>query len=425
MLVVLALAGCFICIVLIRLATPTGRPAEIWGMTVCAPTTAVNCDYVLNSRWARLGPIPTSVAGLAYFGLLALWYGAIGLPNRAGRRWHLLPLLAVLAGASCSAGLLYVLAFRLPVWCTWCVAAHVVNFWILIFTLLAWPRRREVYGEPVIAPQTRYPSGSRVAAVLGFAVAVLWIMVATLTAYNSQAYARQLQGLYLKAVNNADYIQWRYQQAPVRDIPIRPDDPSLGSGEAPSTLVVFSDFQCPKCRAFHRFLDSLLARFPGKLRCVYKHCPMARECNPQVSQTLHYFSCGAAEAAEAARAVASPEQVEAYFGRLFDRLARLEEYPYEVIAAEVGIDRGQFAAALRAGLGRERVQEDAALAHDLGVSGTPAVFLNGRLLPSWQILKSDLSPGEPAMDADATMVLWEKLLAMDQHAPSEMAADAN
>ena len=66
LLVVLALAGCFISAVLLGLSQPSSAPMRLLGAEVCSPTASVNCDYVLASRWARVGPVPAAMLGLMY-----------------------------------------------------------------------------------------------------------------------------------------------------------------------------------------------------------------------------------------------------------------------------------------------------------------------------------------------------------------------
>ena len=407
--IVLALAGCVICLVLIRLATPVGPPPTILGAPVCAATDTVNCDFVLNSRWAKIGPIPTSVLGLAYFGLITLWYVVVGRPNYRGRAWHLVPLAIIALGCCGSLGFLYVLAFQLPVWCTWCVAAHVVNLWLLILTVLAWPRRPDL-PEEILLQEPRQPSAGRVAVALGFAVLLLLCIGSMITAYHSQLLARQLQKQYLKAVNNADYVVWRYRQETRREVPVRADDPAIGPADAPFTLVVFGDFQCPNCQAFRALAGQLQEEFSDRLRLVFKHFPLSTECNRHLQQSLHYFACAAARAEEAARAVGTPEQVNAYALKLYANACRFDRNPYELLASAVGIDRQRFAEALKSGAGRERIEEDIDLGRELAVESTPALFLNGRPLAQWQILKTDMRPGEAPRDVDATMALWDRLL---------------
>jgi protein-disulfide isomerase/uncharacterized membrane protein len=416
-LLALSLAGCLICIVLIRLGTPTAAPPTIFGAEVCAPTASVNCDYVLSSRWARVGPLPTSMVGLGYFAVLALWFAVVGVPNVAGRRWHLLPILGVSIGVCGSLGFLYVLAFQLPVWCTWCAAAHVVNFLVLIFTILACPRRRQATGQ-ALAESPR-PTAPRVGAVVGFAVAVLWIIVATLSAYNARFETSQLRTQYLKAVNNPEYVVWRHRQSPLKDVPIRDDDSSIGPADAPFTLVIFGDFQCSKCRGFRLLADELIKRFPDRLRCVFKHFPQCPECNPYVARGGHLFACAAAEAAEAARLAGTPEQAGRYARKLYDSAGRLDRRPYVALAAAVGIDADRFAACLNDPACRQRVREDVDLGRSLDVEVTPALFLNGRSLSNWLLLKQDARFGGSSTDLDATMKLWDALLSPESASSEE------
>ncbi|MFH1417755.1 MAG: vitamin K epoxide reductase family protein [Planctomycetota bacterium] len=403
-LLLLAVAGCVISLVLVHLSLPGESPATLFGAAVCAPTDTVDCDYVLSSRWAKVGPIPTSVLGMAYFTALAVWFAVVGIPNVAGRRWHFLPLGLVSVGACASVAMLYVLVFGLPVWCTWCVAAHVANLLLFALTVLAWPRRAKVRAVGIEAP---HPSGVRGGVVVGASVVTVLLLLVAAYALNANAVARGYQQRYLEVTNNADYILWRYRQSPREDIPVAPDDLVIGPVDAPCLLVVFSDFQCPQCRLFHGLIERLRERRPEMLLCVFKHYPMSNHCNEHVNQAFHFISCPAAEAAEAARSVASADQAYAYYLALYKNMSRLDEAPYAELAEQVGIDPQRFAAAVGEQAGRERVRRDIALAHALGVKGAPTVFLNGRQIPDWRIMTFDV---KPRFDPDATLALWNKLL---------------
>ncbi|MBN2560755.1 MAG: thioredoxin domain-containing protein [Phycisphaerae bacterium] len=405
-LILLALAGCVISAVLVRLSVPSEAPTRIFGAEVCAPSNAVDCDYVISSRWSAVGPIPAATLGVAYFAVIAAWSAAVGLPNYRGRRWHALPLVVVAVGFCTSLFFMYVMVFRLPMWCTWCVAAHVVNAAILLLMLLAWPRRQKT-GEQTIEAQTPYPSGTRVLAVVASSVVLLLLIVVAGVAYKAQVVAWQCQSRYLAVTNDIDYVEWRYRQAPWHELPTRSDDLALGPADAPFTIVAFSDFECSKCQAFFLSTPNLLDRFPEKLRAVFKQYPMASACNPYVPGGFHHFSCEAALAAAAAQAVGSPQQSIDYHKALYANMARLDERPYRALAASIGIEQAVFTRALEDGIGRDRLDEDIALGHKLGVEGTPTIFLNGRQLPTWKIVTAGV---DGKMDVDKTIALWERLL---------------
>ena len=399
-LVVLAALGSIISGILLNLATPSSGAL---GAKFCTPTDHVNCDYVLSSRWARIGPLPTAALGFAYFAAMALWFLAVGIPNRRGRMWHLVPSILTAVGLCGSCWFVFVMATRLPVWCTWCVAAHLVNALLFALTLLAWPGISAT--EPPDQPP--YPATARAVSVLGGSAAFLLFLLLVGFAYRSQRIARAFQLEYLDATNNIEYIAWRHAQSPLCEIPVRDDDAGDGKPDAPFTLVVFSDFECENCWNFHRSAAAMVSQFPNTLRLVYRNYPVSARCNPYVGTGLHYFACDAAFAAEAARVTGSTKQWHRYQQLLYENSKRFDEDPYEELARQVGLDKAAFAAAMQSEQVQQRVRDDIDVAHRIGVKGTPAVFLNGRALANWRITTTD---PKPKMDMEKTWELWERLL---------------
>jgi len=447
-LVILAVLGAAISAVLVQLSAASDSQGGL-AEAVCAPGQTVDCSYVLHSRWANFGPIPSAVLGLAYFAGLAVWFAAVGRPNRAGRRWHLLLLAIVTLGGCGSLVLSYVLVFVLPVLCTWCIAAHIVNALIVVLTYAAWPRRRLV-GKPLQtasdtpsfddraaavpagavatsvaqaaspavlggargreAGESPYPSNGRALGVLASCLGVIILSVLFVSSYNARLYASQIERQYLEAVNDADYILWRHQQSPSCNIPIDEDDLVVGRAEAANTVIVFSDFECVRCAVFDRFLRDLIKRCPDRGRAVFKQYPLSRACNSQVSQAFHYYACEAAWAAEAARMVGTEAQALAYHAALYRQAARLEERPYAELAEGLGIDRARFVEAMASKEVRQRVERDVAAAQMPDVQATPAIFVNGKRLANWRIVTTD---GRAAIDWGATLALWQSLLGCD------------
>jgi protein-disulfide isomerase/uncharacterized membrane protein len=405
-LILLAVVGCIISIVLLQLSVPSKTPATLFGTGVCSPTNAIDCDYVLSSRWAKVGTLPAAALGFAYFAAVAAWFAIVGPPNYRGRRWHWVPLALVSVGLCGSVYFMYLMAFRLPVWCTWCAAAHLVNALIFVLVLASRPGRPAM-GDQAIDAQAPHPSSTRALAVIATSAGLILLISAAGSAYRAHMIGRQYLWRYLMVANNVDYVEWRYRQASVRDIPIRSDDPTLGAADAPFTVVTFSDFMCPNCRDFFLEVDWLLEQFPEKLRFVFKHYPLASACNPHAPRNFHYYACEAALAAEAAHAVGTPKQSLGYHRALYGSMLRLDERPYPALAAQLGMDPAPFSAALQDDAGRDRLDEDITLAHELGVETTPTIFLDGRRLLTWKILTLD---AEGRLDRAKTVALWERLL---------------
>lgn len=400
----LALAGCGISGVLAVMAAPTVGSASLFGTEICAATARIDCRHVLRSEWARIGPVSATHLGFAYFAAMGVWFGVVGIPNRAGRRWHWVPVGVGAMGLAASVYFTYVMARYLPVWCSWCLAAHGVNLLLVALAIAAWPRGGADKADAGVPAR---PSTVRALGVLGgLSVAVLFVVVAGYAAV-TRTLVEMCRNRLFDATNNAAFIRMRTQQAPEHDIPIRPDDLAFGAAEVPFTLVAFTDFECPHCLQIHHYAPELVRLFPGRLRVVFKHFPVCRACNPHVAYDLHHFACEAAEAAEAARAAGTPEQFRAFFDRLFSEVNQFARRPYERIAGQVGIDRSAFRAAVSAGVGRDRIEADIALGHALGAEGSGVVFLNGRRMPTWQITTTD---HRPRIDPGATVALWQQIL---------------
>jgi predicted DsbA family dithiol-disulfide isomerase len=76
--------------------------------------------------------------------------------------------------------------------------------------------------------------------------------------------------------------------------------------------------------------------------------------------------------------------------RLFAVAGRVDRAAVEMFAVELGVDLARFRADLDSGAAREVVGRERALARRLGLTGTPAFFINGRAIPGARPLSSFL-----------------------------------
>ena len=140
-----------------------------------------------------------------------------------------------------------------------------------------------------------------------------------------------------------------------------------GDPNAPSTIIEFSDFQCPFCEKFwSTTLLQLEAEYinAGKAKFIYKHLPLTR---------IHGFAFKAAEASECA---ADQGKFWEYQDILFERQDKLSKSNLKSYAKEIGLDTTLFDACLDSGVMSERVRLDIAEATKRGVSSTPIFFVN-------------------------------------------------
>ncbi len=143
--------------------------------------------------------------------------------------------------------------------------------------------------------------------------------------------------------------------------------PARGPDDAPITIVEFGDFRCPYCRRAAPTLDRVLAQYPTEVRHVFKYFPIVSE--------------DSGRAALAAEAAHRQGRFWDFRNELYALTSRqLRERELQLRAEAIGMDPDQFSADLRSPSAEQRVNQDLAEAHSLGLRGTPAFFINGRAL---------------------------------------------
>jgi protein-disulfide isomerase len=152
--------------------------------------------------------------------------------------------------------------------------------------------------------------------------------------------------------------------------------PFRGAANAPVTIVELSDFHCPYCKRVQPILNELLKKFDGKVKHVFRDLPLDQ---------LHP---DARKAAEAARCAKEQGKFWEYHAKLMAGSTDASQQTLKRLAAEAGLDAAPFEQCLSTGKYSAAVQKDVEEATALGVNGTPAFFINGRLLTGAQPLEA-------------------------------------
>jgi protein-disulfide isomerase len=152
--------------------------------------------------------------------------------------------------------------------------------------------------------------------------------------------------------------------------------PFKGTERAPVTIVKFEDFQCPYCKTVQLTYQELLKRYNGKVRLVHKDLPLDA-IHPQARQ-----------AAEAARCAGDQGKFWEYHDILYTNSPKAGIDELKSYAKEVGINAASFEQCFTSGKYKGLVQKDLSEGAQLGLTGTPTFFINGREMSGAQAVEA-------------------------------------
>jgi protein-disulfide isomerase len=147
--------------------------------------------------------------------------------------------------------------------------------------------------------------------------------------------------------------------------------PVKGDEDARLAIVEFSDFQCPFCSRVAPTLQQIEKEYGDQVRIVFKHLPLS----------IHPKAPAAHAAAEAAHRQGKFWEMH---DLIFADQRNMSEEKYLEYAQQIGLDVEQFKKDVASDAVQQKVQADMAEAAKLGVTGTPAFFVNGRFISGAQ-----------------------------------------
>ena len=156
------------------------------------------------------------------------------------------------------------------------------------------------------------------------------------------------------------------------------DDPYLGNKNAKVTIIEFSDFQCPFCRSFWKdTLPQIKSEYidTGKVKFVYRDYPL-----PFHPMAMPY-ALGANCANDQGKYWEMHDKIFAEQEKLGSgTISTLNAKDIKKWAAQLGLNANQFNQCLDSEKYKDEIAKDMADGSKVGVTGTPAFFINGQLI---------------------------------------------
>jgi len=142
--------------------------------------------------------------------------------------------------------------------------------------------------------------------------------------------------------------------------------PAKGSKNAAVTIVEFSDFECPYCKAVQRTLKQVLEKYGGEVRLVFKHLPLEGHRN-------------SLPAARAAYCAAEQDRFWQFHDALFGA-KELSPAVFTPIANELGLGVLKLQECLESEQSRTAIVKDLEAARLFHIESTPSFVVNGKVI---------------------------------------------
>jgi protein-disulfide isomerase len=143
--------------------------------------------------------------------------------------------------------------------------------------------------------------------------------------------------------------------------------PFLGKPDAPVSIVIFSDFQCPYCSKIGPIIAEILEKNPETIKIFYKHFPIRG----------HEQAVPAAMAAIAAQ---KQGKFWDYHDLLFQNMQSLKPEKFIELATSLGLNIEQFKKDMNDQQDMTIISKDQQDGVNAGVKGTPSIFIDGRIV---------------------------------------------
>ncbi len=333
----------------------------------CSFNETFNCDVVNGSSYSEIASIPLAGLGLLYY--LFMLIATLTARFTSGEKKSLLTFSFFLSLFSVAFIFYtaYVSFFILHAVCVMCIALYLITLFLFLLTPKAvgtkWGDFFKLCPKSMLKP-------------ILFTCILYLVGIGLLYAMNPTNSSK------VKKVNVEEMVKKHFEQKPSEINYAR--HPVWGNAEAPIKIVEFSDFQCPFCKMAAENLRPALAEFKNKVAFYFVNYPLDQSCNQYVNRPMHNAACNAAKAA---RCMEQEGQFWDYHDALFANQKTLYLDQLINFASARGVGKEKFSECLYSQETLNDIKADIEEGHALEVSGTPAIFVNGRKVAGWTNFK--------------------------------------
>lgn len=335
----------------------------------CTVNSFINCDLVNASSYSMLFGIPVAGWGLLFYISAAAF--ALFIKISKSNKETALSLIWALSvvGVIWALRMAYVSIFVLNALCLTCLSEYVVTIFIMIALFAA--SRLSVIERIKMLFSSRVISPAITVAII-FGLGYVFTLSATGKA-GQMPTDKEITELVAAHMRQSLYD-------------IKPEDikdaPVWGNPNAKTTIVEFSDFQCPFCRVAAFNIKPYLQEYRKNVKFVFLNYPLDNSCNKYMERPMHANACLAAKASVCANEKGKFWEIH---DGMFKNQNKIKKEMLLDLAEKNGIDKGWMGSCIDSPGTLAKVQADIETAHHIYLTGTPSVFINQRALRYWKV----------------------------------------
>ena len=373
------------------------------GDSFCSINNYINCDKIALSSYSEILGVPIAVFGISFYLVLFYFSFVAGKSKIFNIKLDALIYFLTALSAFYSLFLLLISLLKVKAACLFCYFLYLASFLIFYFARACYRNAKHFqneadgksFKEALNAKSLKLDFPFLPSSAVIFSSAVLPFILPTLISASLSPAAEYVDNGEVQLNSPSKILEDKYQNwlfapenkfkftfsnGPLPEDKLYSADFYKGSQNPIVQIVEFSDMECPFCRMSSPKLTKIVQKYPEAVQLVFKNFPLHSDCNSLIPEGgMHKNACKGARAIRCAGLI-SPEkfwQVHnvLYKDKDFDSslLSKLEsefQKPENLTRFKVCYE-GSYPAG---------VEEDVEEGRKFGVSSTPSVFLNGRLI---------------------------------------------
>lgn len=240
--------------------------------------------------------------------------------------------------------------------CILCVITYFIDFLIALVAVKGWKEYLLSFKTTLldfIAGVKKYPKTFVILLILS----IVFLTVSELT----DCFLPHLR-------RNKEIMRYAY----MKENPYKINGNILGAEKADVVVDLYSDFACPMCY-IHNIMLHRAAKEYSNVKIIHHNCPFDKECNVEISFTMHPGACFMARAA-----IAAGEQGN-YWGMsslLYENHPQNQKTLTPLIE-QLNLDKNKFYLDLNSKETKEKLQNEIYDTYTHNIESTPTIYVNG------------------------------------------------